>query len=138
MANKKISVDELTDEILEYMANFVDVTDEACEKGVLETADDVIKALRSAHPSGAGDWKRYNSGWTFRKEVKKRRSGIAAICYNAKYYRLTHLLEYGHAIINSGGRKVGEAAEFPHIKPIEERAEKDLLANIKNWIGRSF
>lgn len=130
---KKISVDDLSEEIAEYMANFVGATEEAVEQGVLETADDVVRALRSAHPSGAGDWHRYDSGWAIRKKVNKRLGGIQAICYNEKFYRLTHLLEYGHAIV-SGGRKVGEAGAFPHIKPIEERAEKDLIANIKHWI----
>lgn len=134
--NKKVSVDDLTDEIMEYMSNFVGVTDEACEHGVLETAEDVIKALRTVHPAGSGQygsWDAYNKSWRMRKEVKKRSGGIAAICYNEKHYRLTHLLEYGHAKVNGGRTNA-----YPHIKPIEDRAEKDLIANIKSWIGRTY
>lgn len=131
---KKVSVDELTDEIMEYMSNFVGVTEEACEQGVLETAEDVIKALRTAHPAGSGkygSWDAYNKSWRMRKKVKKRSSGIKAICYNEKHDRLTHLLEDGHAKVNGGRTNA-----YPHIRPVEERAEDDLIANIKNWIGR--
>ena len=48
--SKKVTIDEMTDEIMEYMSNFIGVTEEACEKGVLETADDVVNALRRADP----------------------------------------------------------------------------------------
>ena len=48
--SKKVSVDELSNVILEYLENFKDVTEEACKSGVLETADDAVKELRAAHP----------------------------------------------------------------------------------------
>lgn len=134
MSNKRIKVEQLSKEILEYMSNFVDVTEEACEKGVLETADDVVKALHSAHPSGAeqyGSWDAYNNGWTIRKEKSKRfKSGIHAIVHNKDHYQLAHLLEKGHAKVNGGRTRA-----FSHIAPVEQRAETGLIQNIKKWIG---
>ena len=131
--NKKVTVDKLSKEIAEYMSNFVDVTEEACEKGVLETADDVIKALRRANPSESGkygSWDAYNKGWTVRKKVKKRHVGILSVIWNQDHYRLTHLLEKGHAKVNGGRTRA-----FPHIAPVEERADKELIANIRKWIS---
>ena len=51
--------------------------------------------------------------------------------YNDKHYQLTHLLEKGHALVN-GGR----ARAFPHIGPVAERAEENLIDNILQFIER--
>ena len=134
--NKKVTVDELAKAINDTLTDFVGVTEEACEKGVLETADDALKALRAANPKGSGEYsswsKNYDRGWTIRKEYPKRMKakGILAILWNPVHYRLTHLLEKGHAI-KRGGRKIGEAQAFPHIEQVAERAEGELLFNIR-------
>lgn len=130
--SKKIKVDELSNVIKEYLENFKDVTEEACEEGVLTTADEAVKELRSAHPSGSGDygsWDEYNSSWKKRKEKKTKNKGILAIVYNEKHYRLTHLLEKGHATVNGGRTRA-----FPHIAPVEQKCEENLLRNIKKNI----
>lgn len=130
--SKKIKVDELSNVIKEYLENFKDVTEEACEEGVLTTADEAVKELRSAHPSGSGDygsWDEYNSSWKKRKEKKTKNKGILAIVYNEKHYRLTHLLEKGHATVNGGRTRA-----FPHIAPVEQKCEENLLQNIKKNI----
>lgn len=138
MSNKKVSVDELSNVILEYLENFKDVTEEACESGVLETADEAVKDLRSAHPVGSegqqagkyNSWDKYNSGWTKRSsKMKTKEKGILAVVYNEKHYRLTHLLEKGHALV--GG---GRTQAFPHIAPVEEKCEDNLIKNIKKNI----
>lgn len=133
MSNKKVSVDELSNVILEYLENFKDVTEEACERGVLETADQAVKELHSAHPAGSGNyrsWDKYNSGWKKRSsKMKTKEKGILATVYNEKYYRLTHLLEKGHALV--GG---GRTQAFPHIAPVEEKCDEDLIKNIKKNI----
>ena len=133
MSNKKVSVDELSNVILEYLENFKDVTEEACRDGVLTTAEEAVKELRSAHPAGSGQygsWDKYDSGWTKRAStMKTKEKGILAVVYNEKHYRLTHLLEKGHALV-SGGR----TQAFPHIAPVEEKCEDNLIRNIKKNI----
>lgn len=129
--SKKVKVDELSNVILEYLENFKDVTDEACKEGVLETADEAVRELRSAHPSGSGQynsWDKYNSGWKKRSN-KTKQKGIMAVVYNEAHYRLTHLLEKGHAKVNGGRTRA-----FPHIAPVEQRCEENLLKNIKKNI----
>ena len=133
MSNKKVSVDELSNVILEYLENFKDVTEEACESGVLTTADEAVKDLRSAHPAGSGkygSWDEYDKGWTKRAStMKTKEKGILAVVYNEKHYGLTHLLEKGHALV--GG---GRTQAFPHIAPVEEKCEDNLIKNIKKNI----
>lgn len=130
--SKRVKIDDLASEIAQTLTDFVGVTEEACERGVIETADEAVKALRSAHPSGSeewGSWDNYNSSWAVRKEKTRIKRGLLAIVHNKKYYRLTHLLEKGHAKVNGGRTRA-----FPHIAPVEERCEKMLINNIKKGI----
>lgn len=131
--SKKVSVDDLSNVILEYLENFKDVTEEACKDGVLTTADEAVKDLRSAHPAGSGkygSWDEYDKGWTKRAStMKTKEKGIFAVVYNQKHYRLTHLLEKGHALV--GG---GRTQAFPHIAPVEQKCEENLIKNIRKNI----
>lgn len=133
MSNKKVSVDELSNVILEYLEDFKDVTEEACKDGVLTTADEAVKELRSAHPAGSGkygSWDKYNKGWAKRTStMKTKEKGILAVVYNKDHYRLTHLLEKGHALVNGGRTQA-----FPHIAPVAEKCEDELMDNIRKYI----
>ena len=64
-------------------------------------------------------------------------------------YRLTHLLEHGHAIWNAGGASLNRAAgvwhdgkpggrspAFPHIKPALDRMEKEYLEDLRRNLRR--
>ena len=132
--NKKVTVNELAKAIEDTLNDFVGVTEEACEKGVIQTSKDAVDALRAADPAGSGEYsawsKNYNKGWTFRKEKSKRyKGGIMSTVWNEKHYRLTHLLEKGHAKVNGGRTRA-----FPHIAPVAEKAETQLMDNIKKGI----
>ena len=131
--NKKTTVDNLAKEIEKSLADFAGVTEEACEKGVIETAQDAVKALRAAHPS-ENAWPNYNKGWTVRTEKSRTfKSGILSVVWNKEHYRLTHLLEKGHAL-RHGGRKVGETRPFEHIAPVDREAEENLVKNIRKRV----
>jgi hypothetical protein len=130
---KTISVDELSKEIEKALTDYVGVTEEACEKGVRETAKDAVQALRSAHPAGSGQYSNwdnaYNKGWTVMQTKTDKRYHRSATIHNKDHYQLTHLLEKGHAL-HQGGR----ADAFPHIAPVAEKCEGELVENIKKWI----
>ena len=130
--NQKVTVNELAKAIEDTLNDFVGVTEEACEKGVFETADDAVNALRSANPAGSGkyrSWREYNAGWTVRKKIAKRQKGVQAIVHNATHYRIAHLLEKGHAKVNGGRTRA-----FPHIAPVEQKAEGELVNNIRKYL----
>ncbi len=127
---KKISVDDLTKTITETVKEYMDVTEDAADKGVEETAKEALTQLHSAHPAGSekyGSWDDYNRGWT----VKKTKRDKTATIHNKNHYQLTHLLEKGHAKVNGGRTRA-----FPHIAPVAEKCETELLNNIKKQIEK--
>lgn len=130
--SKTIKPDQLAKEIEKTLQDFVGITEEACNKGVLETADDAVKALRNAHPSGSGDygsWDKYNRGWKVMQTKTDKRYNRQATIHNATDYQLTHLLEKGHAKVNGGRTRA-----FPHIAPVAEKCEDELVQNIRKYI----
>ena len=131
--SKKVNVDGLAKAIEDVLMDFIDVTDEACEKGVSETAKEAVKELRSAHPSGSGKYgswdKKYNKGWKVMQTKTDKRYHRKATIHNATDYQLTHLLEKGHAL-----RQGGRTRAFPHIAPVADKCETELVKNIKKWI----
>lgn len=133
MSNKKVKVDNLAKAILTELENYKDVTDEACEKGVSETAKTALKALRSAHPEGSGDYgswdKSYNKGWKVMQTKTDKRYHKKATIHNETDYQLTHLLEKGHAT-----RDGGRTRKFEHIAPVADKCDDDLLRTIKKYL----
>ena len=132
--NKKVKVDDLAKAIEQSLKDFEGVTEDACTEGLLDTAQEAVKELRLVHPSGTPryqSWADYNKGWSI--DLTKKKKSVMSIIHNKTKYRLAHLLEKGHAL-KHGGRKVGEADPFPHIAPIDEKAQKELLENIKKRI----
>lgn len=131
--NKKVTIDNMAAEIAKSLTEFAGATEEACDKGVIETSKDAVDALRAADPAESGDYspwsKNYNKGWTFRKEKSRKYKGMLSTIWNEKHYRLTHLLEKGHAKVNGGRTRA-----FPHIAPVAEKAEEELVNKIKKNI----
>ena len=129
----KVKVDQLSKAINEALDEFVNFTEEAVDKGVSETAKAAVKELQNAHPSGSGQFgswdKSYNKGWKVMQTKTDKRYHKKATIHNATDYQLTHLLEKGHAL-RGGGR----TRAFPHIAPVAEKCEDELVRNIKKWI----
>lgn len=129
----KISADKLAEEIEQTLKDWEEVTSEAAIKGLAVTAEKAVQKLHNANPSGSGEWgswDQYNSSWAVKQDTKKNSSTM--IIHNKKHYQLTHLLENGHALRNGGRTRA-----FPHIEPVAEEAEKELLDNIKQYIDKT-
>ena len=122
-----ISPSQLSVEVGRVLEQFRATTEIALSEAVNEATEEIVKDLRATSPKRSG---KYAEGWTRTpKNVKKRQAGYARIVYNPKHYRLTHLLEYGHAMPD-GGRSEAQ----PHIAPAEERGidnfERKLLEKL--------
>lgn len=130
---KKITVDELSNEIMKTLKEFEGMTDEAVEKGISKTAKDAVRDLQNAHPSGSGKYgswdKAYNKGWKVMQTKRDKKYHKKATIHNATNYQLTHLLEKGHAKQNGGRTRA-----FPHIAPVAEKCEGELVANMKKYL----
>ena len=92
---------------------------------IKETAEEVVQMLKSA---GEFRGNKYRKSW--KAEVTQRRLYTSAVVHNVKHYRLTHLLEFGHAKQN-GGR----VRAFPHIEPINEKTAEMFEEKLTQLIG---
>lgn len=99
-------------------------------------AKEMAKELRNCPNFAAGQGKhgtatgKYNRGWSSKPQEghSGSRYYYSYVVYNKDKYRLTHLLEKGHAIKNKkGGVSYGDVAAFPHIAPEEERWNNEFV-----------
>ena len=90
--SKKIKVDDLSKAIMTELKNYEGDTEEAAWNGVVETSQEAVQELRSAHPSGSGkygSWEKYNKGWTVKrpKETKQQQSIMRQIISSHTFWR---------------------------------------------------
>lgn len=116
---------DLAAEIEKAMKEQYDLANEVVEKAVDKVAKDTVNELKSSSPHKSG---KYSEGWA-RQEGKTATRSKSAVVWNKKRYRLTHLLEHGHAKVN-GGR----VAARPHIGAAEQKAIKAFEGELRRGI----
>ena len=125
----KIKIDGLTAAIEEALQSYSRVTQEAMRHAVDDTARDTVERLRETSPKQTGA---YAKSWAEKETGKKRAGTYQKTVYNrAPNYRLTHLLEKGHAKVN-GGRVPAQ----PHIAPAEEAAIEQFERELRDGISK--
>lgn len=123
-----IQPEKLTDEIQKILDEYGDEARAALNEAISETAKEAQTQLRSKN-MGRKLWKKYPKGWSV--QIKAGRLDVEGIVYNKDHYRLTHLLEFGHATRN-GGR----TAAFPHIEEVNAFAQKDVLERLREKLQK--
>lgn len=122
----KKSVKKQMDEILDASLKNVKTTTDQAARIV---AGQSVAALRAVSPKKTGA---YSQGWTM-EGIRGGSGGVLSFngyrVKNETEYRLTHLLENGHAKVN-GGR----VRAIPHIRPVEEKGIQTFLEMIKSRI----
>lgn len=112
--------DEIGKALYDYTGDVVEATNSVLE----EVANEVVTKLKSAG-SFEDQTGKYRKGWKAKPTSEKL--GIRGqVIYNGKHYRLTHLLEFGHAKVNGGRVKA-----FPHIAPVEEELADKIDRGMK-------
>ncbi len=129
-----IKVDDLTDAVNAILEEYADEAKTIIDETVKEVAKEAEYKL---HSPSTGTFKdrsgKYRKSW--KVEVKEQNLETEAIVYAAKpHYRLTHLLEYGHAL-RRGGRKVGEVDAFRHIEDVNEWAQDALTKELERRLS---
>ena len=127
-----MKTNDLRDQVNEILSEYGDKASEALVQAVEETTTEAVQKVKTDSPVHRGPYPAsrgrtpgtYKKSW--RKKTEKGRLSVSSIIYSNKEYRLTHLLENGHA--KRGG---GRTAPIPHIRPVEEWANDEVLRKIK-------
>ena len=133
--NKTVTIDNFADAVQELLTEYGDEANVVVEKTITESAKKVQKEMRS---ESTGAFKNRSGGYrrSWSVTVQKQNLNIKAIVYaRAPHYRLTHLLEYGHALVK-GGRTIGHVKAFPHIEEANDRVQEEVLLKLKENMGR--
>lgn len=125
----KIDIDKLSLTVIQSLQEYAKATQESVNKAVLETAKETVNELKITSPVGATG--NYAESWTYKRDKEARGENMYnMIVYSEKPdYRLTHLLEFGHAKVNGGRTRA-----FPHIKNAELNAMERLEFKIRNGV----
>ena len=131
----RVTTKNLASEILKEMEQYTDSVGEAADRAVVEVAKEANKKLKATRSvQGSNVWRKYPYGWTVKSKKKKGRT--EAVVWNARHYRLTHLLENGHVIKNGTGRTYGRTRSFEHIAPVNTEAQEQLEKAIMEAIEK--
>lgn len=120
------SINSFSSEIKQILEKYGEEVQKTVSECIEQEAPKVVKELKKTSPKNTGA---YAKGWK-KKIEKDRLNGIKATAYNEDHYRLTHLLEFGHAL-RSGGR----TRAFPHIKPAQDKDEKEIIREIEERLS---
>ena len=96
-----------------------------------KVSEEAVQRLKQASPRGDKHHGRYAEGWTYEKRLDYN------VIYNATDYQLTHLLEYGHAVVpepTHPGKKSRVEAK-PHIKDVEQWANAEFQKEVERILS---
>lgn len=124
--SKKISVDDLAWAVVDELNHYEQQVTDGVKESVRQVAEECRDEIKANSPvrkgKGGGAYKR---SWSDTVRFESRED-IRVVVYNKRHYRLTHLLENGHAL--AGG---GTVDAIPHIRPAEQHAAEKLMNKVK-------
>lgn len=126
--SKKVTVNSLANEITDILTEYKDDVDDL----VVEITDEVTKEAKNELKtiSPVGETGEYRDGWTITVN-QKGISFFSKAVWNKKHYRLTHLLEFGHATKNGG-----HTTAQPHIRPTEQKYKEKFVEEFERRAKR--
>lgn len=113
-----VKVDEFSETISKYLAQYSANAKVVLDETIREVSLETKKKVKSGAPVRTGN---YRKSWSIKQDTGRLTS--AAVVYaKAPHYRLTHLLENGHA--KRGG---GRVAPKVHITPANNWAQEEAV-----------
>ena len=126
MSLAKINISQMGIVVGEILDEYKEYTTDNVKEAVKAVAKESVNELKRTSPRRTG---KYAESWKA-KITGESSSDIAITIYSPTQYRLTHLLENGHA--KRGG---GRVAAIPHIAPVQDAAdmliEEELQKRLK-------
>lgn len=119
---ERIPIQNLSDEIMKGLKEYAEITSDKVKSAVKNAGETAVSEIKNNAPRNKG---RYAKSWSV-KATKENSDLLVLTVYSRDHYRLTHLLEFGHAKRN-GGRVPAQ----PHIALAEEKSVKKLEEEIK-------
>ena len=126
MASKRIGAIKLDKEINKILTEYGDEVGLVLKDTIRTVMAEASDKLERSSPVRSGE---YAKNWTSDEFPGKNRFATNFVDYNIDRYRLTHLLEFGHA--NRGG---GRTPAHPHIAEVNEWAQKEVEKEFKSRI----
>ena len=117
---------DLEDEIKKILDEYEEDVEETVDQTAMAVAKIGAQKLKSSSPKNQG---KYAKSWNWKK-IGAPLGHAQYTVYNAKHYRLTHLLENGHLIRNQNGT-YGRTKAIPHIKPVELIVQDEFFNKLK-------
>lgn len=112
-----IRIDDFLEAVQGELTEYANEVTGYVKESVKDVAKETVKEVKRRSPVRSGAYKK---SWG-QTQIYEGPGGIRITIHNKKHYRLTHLLENGHAL-KSGGR----TKAYPHIKPAEDFAAREL------------
>lgn len=126
-----IPIERMANEITKMMTEYSDDVAEAMRKAVSETSAEAVLDLKRNSPKRKGPkGGAYARSWKY-DAIEETRTKWRNVVHNVKHYRLTHLLERGHANARGGGR----TPAYPHIGLAEAKAIDNLAEKMRQYIN---
>lgn len=127
MANP-ISADKFAEEINAILSEYQDAIDADIAAITKQVAREAVQNVRANAPVRTGEYRK-SIGAKVQADGVHKSSGV--IYAKAPHYRLTHLLEHGHAKLNGGRTQA-----FPHWTQAEQKAVGEIEKRIKEAIQK--
>ncbi len=122
---KNIRIDDFSNVLEQALSEYGDTAVLNVKQAVTKAGEAVKEQIRSDAPKDTG---RYAKSWAV-KTTKETATSKNVVVHSAKQYRLTHLLEFGHAK-RGGGRTKAQ----PHIAPAEQAGFGVLLSEVEKGV----
>lgn len=130
----KVQIDGISNAINEALKEYSDEMIDATKEVVDEITDEAVKVVQENAPQSKTN--KYRKSIKSKTLVNNLTKKINAIHADNGQYRLTHLLEYGHATVIKDGTYGGttRTKATPHFQQGEEYIAENLEKRIKEKI----
>lgn len=133
------NIDDLAKKVGKILEDYRDYACDTLAEDIRNAANRAVEEVKSKAPQHVGRYtnldkrKRkpgtYKKSWKVKEDMKDARRPSATVYASGTNYRLTHLLEHGHAK-RGGGRINGTEHIGPAERLAEQQIERDLARHL--------